>query len=80
MLLLTGLSILPGIFYWKISDPALDNIIYKVDEDNNEDDFFQRADTWQSRWLRRMSLALVAWGFLVMGVCLALNIFFIPAE
>lgn len=70
-------SILPGLFYWKISDPELNNIIHKIDDDDGSNpEVFNEHNSWQAKWLRRGSLALVVWGFLVMAVCLALNIFY----
>ncbi|KAF8463824.1 transmembrane amino acid transporter protein-domain-containing protein [Kalaharituber pfeilii] len=71
--------ILPGLFYWKISDPESGNLMHKIDDDEGavgEEGFDQWADSWQGRWLRRGAAALVGWGFLVMAVCLGLNLFY----
>lgn len=64
--------ILPGLFYWKISDPDADNIMYKVDDEEDRD--MPDPKSWQEKTLRKASLGLVVWGFLVMGVCLVLNV------
>jgi len=68
--------ILPGLFYWKISDPDMGNLIHKIDDDEEEGGFNEWLQSWQTRWLRVGAAMLVTWGFLVMAVCLVLNVFY----
>ncbi|CUS07376.1 unnamed protein product [Tuber aestivum] len=73
--------ILPGLFYWKISDPESDNHrLLKEDEDSDAEEGDRRADTWRSRLLRRGALGLVVYGFVVMITCLTLNTFYVVAH
>ncbi|KAL1895962.1 hypothetical protein Cpir12675_003002 [Ceratocystis pirilliformis] len=100
--------ILPGLFYYKISDP--DSVhhqrLAKADDDINEefaddddDDYndsvvetaiagsgLAKINQWRRHWrldlehinpgvLRKMALALVAYGICVMITCLSMNIF-----
>lgn len=67
--------ILPGIFYWKISDPSMKNLPHKIDDDD-EEALDEWLNSWQARWMRIGAGLLVVWGFLVMAVCLILNIFY----
>lgn len=111
--------ILPGLFYYKISDPdsTFHQRLVKEDDDIDEDSTSDVEDTaalaqstnsllssasfasnasasgsrnmwrWRKKWrwdlehiehhtLRKMSLALAIYGFVVMAVCLGFNIFF----
>ncbi|MCJ1409864.1 hypothetical protein MMC19_003948 [Ptychographa xylographoides] len=86
--------ILPGLFYYKISSP--DSIhhqrLMKEDDDQNdasdddeEDGGLLRGRTgkgglWRKNLLRRLSLALAIYGFVVMVTCLVTNTFFIVAH
>ena len=71
--------ILPGIFYWKISDPNMENLPHKIDDDD-EENFDEWLNSCQARWIRRGAGLLVIWGFLVMSVCLIMNIFYSAAH
>lgn len=70
--------ILPGLFYWKISEPGVNQIVHK-DDDDDEDEEAGGAGWgeggWKEKWLRWGAMGLVIWGFAVMAVCLVLNIF-----
>lgn len=83
--------ILPGLFYYKISDP--DSIyqqrLAKEDDDeydgvpSDEGSLTQGApqkSQWSAVLLRRMSLALAIYGFAVMITCLTINTVFIVAH
>ena len=75
--------ILPGIFYWKISDPDMKNLPHEIDDDGDDDDeedLDEWFSSWQARWMRTGAGLLVVWGFLVMAVCLILNIFYSAAH
>ncbi|KAG0129000.1 transmembrane amino acid transporter protein-domain-containing protein [Tuber indicum] len=73
--------ILPGLFYWKISNPESDNHrLLKEDEDSDEEEGDHRADTWKSRLLRRGAMGLAIYGFVVMITCLTLNTFYVVAH
>lgn len=75
--------ILPGLFYYKISSPnsAHRLRLLKEEDDNlsdSEDENLNTSFLTRSRWkksIRKLSLALVVYGFIVMGVCLGINIF-----
>lgn len=75
------LSILPGIFYWKISNPDADHhSLLKDDEDIDDEElgeFVGTVDTWKTRLLRRGALALAVYGFAVMVICLVINTFYV---
>jgi len=71
--------ILPGTFYWKISDPTLENLPHKIDGDD-EEGLYEWLNSWQARWMRIGAGLLVVWGCLVMAVCLILNIFYSAAH
>lgn len=79
--------ILPGIFYYKISDPDSPHhqrlIKDEDDEDVNDDaagyvmsDDAHKSRDWRRSLLRNLSLALAIYGGIVMVTCLAINIFF----
>jgi amino acid permease len=74
--------ILPGLFYYKISAP--DSIYHqRLLKDDEEDDYETTTSSKTSLGpavLRRLSLALAIYGFLVMIVCLITNTFFIVAH
>lgn len=96
--------ILPGLFYYKISDP--DSPHHQRLMKSNDDEEYDSSDegdeassptgaqsSWRSTWaakmkgrqwrramLRKASLALAAYGFLVMVVCLATNTYFNAKE
>ena len=84
--------ILPGLFYYKISSPdsPLHQRFMKEDDDGDEygtdDESTSLAGSggsvgslnraWKKDILRKLALALVVYGFLVMVVCLTTNIYF----
>lgn len=79
--------ILPGLFYYKISDP--DSIhhqrLAKEDDDESGDDDEggpgdHRINSWRRTILRKLSLALAVYGVLVMITCLGTNLFFTTAH
>jgi len=83
--------ILPGLFYYKISDP--DSIHHQRLAKENDDEFdgqgadeglfVQRAghgSSWKNILLRRLSLALAIYGLVVMVVCLLSNILLGPTH
>ncbi|KAH8146992.1 uncharacterized protein LAJ45_09073 [Morchella importuna] len=76
--------ILPGIFYWKISNPEADHHALLKDHEDLDDEevgeFVGSVDNWKTRLLRRGALALVCYGFLVMFVCLGVNILGHPSH
>ena len=68
--------ILPGLFYWKISEPGVNQIVQKEDDGEADEETGGWIEGgWKEKWLRWGAMGLVIWGFLVMAVCLALNIF-----
>lgn len=75
---------MPGIFYWKISNPeAVHHALLKDHEDLDDEEvgeFVGSVDNWKTRLLRRGALALVCYGFLVMFVCLGVNILGHPSH
>jgi amino acid permease len=96
--------ILPGLFYYKISDPDSPHH-QRLMKGNDDEDYDGSSDddetssptdaqgSWHSAWsakmkgrqwrrdmLRKASLALAAYGFLVMVVCLATNTYFNAKE
>lgn len=76
-------SILPGIFYWKISNPDSDHHRLLKDEDLGDEELGAYAgttDTWKAKLLRRGALGLVIYGFAVMVTCLAINTFYVVAH
>jgi amino acid permease len=83
--------ILPGLFYYKISAPDSTHhqrLTKEDDDDEYEESSEQgllaqgtmKAGAWRTMILRRMALALAAYGFVVMIVCLVTNTFFIVAH
>ena len=84
--------ILPGVFYYKISDPDSPHHQRLIKEDDDEDDFSagsaadssaadaQSRRQWKRRLLRNSSLALALYGVVVMVVCLATNTFLVAAH
>lgn len=93
--------ILPGLFYYKISDPDSPHH-QKLMKGNDDEEYDSSSDSedegsspvegrssWRATWtakvkgrqwrrqmLRKMSLALAVYGFLVMTVCLVTNTYF----
>lgn len=99
--------ILPGLFYYKISDPDSPTQQGLMKEDDEAgDDFLSDDDDaqshgtagspqvgrltdsgllrcsgrWRREFLRKLSLALVVYGLLIMIVCLVTNTFFIASH
>jgi hypothetical protein len=95
--------ILPGLFYYKISDPdsphhqrlmkGNDDEEYESDSGDEGSSPTEANGSWRAAWgakmkgrqwrrdmLRKASLALAAYGFLVMTVCLATNTYFNARE
>jgi len=86
--------ILPGLFYYKISDPESSHrarLLKSDDEEEYDSDEgtvsvrgsirsrgsgSSSGKEWKDVLLRRMALALAVYGFVVMAVCLSMNIFF----
>ena len=84
--------ILPGLFYYKISSPDSPHHqkLTKGDDDEVDDDDDDedegllggrglKAGLWRKQVLRRMSLALAVYGFVVMITCLVTNTLFVVA-
>jgi amino acid permease len=83
--------ILPGLFYYKISSPdsSLHQRLMKEDDDEDYDSDGESASMggsvvslkkpWRKTILRKLSLALAIYGFVVMIVCLTTNTFFIAS-
>ena len=83
--------ILPGLFYYKISSPESPHHQKLMKEDDDEDDGSGSDDEgllggsrlksglWQRKLLRRLSLALAIYGFIVMITCLITNTLFVVA-
>jgi len=76
--------ILPGLFYYKISSPDSPHHQRLLKEDDDEEadgEGESAAGGWNSgSILRKLSLALAIYGFLVMIVCLITNTFFVVAH
>jgi len=84
--------ILPGLFYYKISDPDSAHHQRLVKDEDDEDEFHSndsegyvmsdahRSRHWRRGLLRNMSLALTIYGVCVMVVCLITNTFLIAAH
>lgn len=88
--------ILPGLFYYKISDPnSPHHQRLMKDEDeaesNSDDDDeavsqgllgsgFMTPSHWKKGLLRKLSLGLVIYGVIVMIVCLGVNTFFVASH
>lgn len=65
--------IIPGLFYWKISEPV--NPWEGIDEEREaiiENNF--KSNNENGKWLRIVSLALAIYGVAVMTLCLTVNI------
>ena len=83
--------ILPGLFYYKISSPQSPHHQKLMKEDDDEDDGSGSEDEgllggsklknglWRRKLLRRLSLALAIYGFVVMITCLITNTVFVVA-
>ncbi len=78
--------ILPGLFYYKISSPDSPQHQKLMKEDDDEPEEFDEneihgllagaalsSSTWRKGILRKMSLGLVVYGFVVMVTCLITN-------
>ncbi|KAI5283315.1 hypothetical protein KEM55_001627 [Ascosphaera atra] len=108
--------ILPGLFYYKISDPDSFHHQRLMKEDDDEAGMESGSDDergapygtdaaprrrsaseilsspclganrhvlsrkWRHAVLRKMSLALAVYGFIVMGTCLTINTFFVASH
>lgn len=81
--------ILPGLFYYKISDPdsAHHQRLVKDEDDEDEGDGeghimsdAHQSRNWRRGLLRNASLALAIYGGVVMGTCLITNIFLTAAH
>ncbi|CAD0021779.1 unnamed protein product, partial [Aureobasidium pullulans] len=76
--------ILPGLFYYKISSPDSPHHQRLLKEDDDEEadgEGESAAGGWNSgSILRKLSLTLAIYGFLVMIVCLITNTFFVVAH
>ena len=83
--------ILPGLFYYKISSPESPHHQKLMKEDDDEDEGSGSEDegflggsrlksgSWRRKLLRRLSLALAIYGFIVMITCLVTNTLFVVA-
>lgn len=84
--------ILPGLFYYKISDPDSEHHQKLVKDEDDEDEFesadaegyvmsdaYKRRD-WRRGMLRQMSLGLAVYGACVMVTCLVTNTFLVAAH
>ena len=84
--------ILPGLFYYKISSPdsPQHQKLLKEDDDEEDDEGQEEegllgarvlaSGPWRRKLLRRLSLALAIYGFVVMIVCLVTNTLFTVAH
>ncbi|CAI6308735.1 unnamed protein product [Periconia digitata] len=84
--------ILPGLFYYKISDPDSPHHQRLVKDEDDEDEFdsadaegyvmsdAHRSRNWRRGLLRSLSMALAVYGFCVMITCLITNIFLVTAH
>ncbi len=86
--------ILPGLFYYKISDPDSVHHQRLVKDEDEQDEFDQsttadaaadqseahKSRTWRRGFLRNMALALALYGGCVMITCLVTNIFLVSAH
>ncbi|KAA8892984.1 transmembrane amino acid transporter protein-domain-containing protein [Sphaerosporella brunnea] len=69
--------ILPGIFYWKISNPDSDNrYLLKIHDDEDDIEANLQDETLSQKLLRQAALGLACYGVFVMITCLSLNIFY----
>lgn len=88
--------ILPGLFYYKISDPNSEHHQRLMKEDDDEEDYesddeeghgllssvvdWKRTKQLRRTLLRKLSLALAIYGFIVMFTCLGVNTFLVAAH
>ena len=84
--------ILPGLFYYKISDPDSAHHQRLVKDEDDEDEYHSgdsegyvmsdahRSRHWRRGLLRNLSFALAIYGVCVMVVCLITNTFLIAAH
>lgn len=78
--------ILPGLFYYKISDPESihHQRLAKEDDDESGDDLEDGLGDMNHGWrkilLRKLSLGLALYGLFVMVLCLGTNLFFATPE
>ena len=85
--------ILPGLFYYKISAPnsPLHQKFMKEDDDEGEEPaedegagllggrvLIRRG--WSRGLVRKLSLALALYGFVIMGLCLVMNTLFVASH
>ncbi|EPS39671.1 hypothetical protein H072_6505 [Dactylellina haptotyla CBS 200.50] len=81
--------ILPGLFYWRIARPGpgankINHVGEGSDDENSDEDGdgvilppgVERESVMIRRWLRRGAAVLMGYGFVVMTICLTMNIFF----
>ncbi|OCK85232.1 hypothetical protein K432DRAFT_377820 [Lepidopterella palustris CBS 459.81] len=83
--------ILPGLFYYKISDPNSEHHQRLIKEDDDQEEYESgdgdetAVDEWKTKhWkrdiLRKLSMALAIYGCFVMVICLVTNTFLIAAH
>ncbi|KAI9893494.1 MAG: hypothetical protein M1814_006791 [Vezdaea aestivalis] len=74
--------ILPGLFYWKISDPLAETQTKDDDDDgaDEEEGWGLLGGKRGERRLRRASITLAVYGVVVMVGCLVTNTFFVVAH
>ena len=85
--------ILPGLFYYKISAPdsPLHQKLMKEDDDEEAEEAESEGSgllgggaisrrRWSKGLLRKLSLGLGIYGFVVMGVCLVTNTLFVASK
>jgi amino acid permease len=79
--------ILPGLFYYKISDPDSPHHQRLVKDEDDEEDYVSGVEggasregnenrDWRRGLLRNAALGLAVYGLLVMVTCLGINIVF----
>ena len=84
--------ILPGLFYYKISDPDSEHHQKLVKDEDDEDEFdsadaegyvmsdAHKSRNWRRGLLRQLSLGLAVYGACVMVTCLVTNTFLVAAH
>lgn len=79
--------ILPGLFYYKISDPESihhQRLAKEDDDESSADEEDGQGDHWNGSWrravLRKLALGLALYGIFVMVLCLGTNLFFTTAH
>ncbi|KAF2107761.1 transmembrane amino acid transporter protein-domain-containing protein [Lophiotrema nucula] len=84
--------ILPGLFYYKISDPDSAHHQRLIKDEDDEDEYHSpdaegyvmsdahKSRHWRRGLLRNLSLALALYGGVVMVTCLATNTFLVAAH